>query len=94
MHISIYIYLPSPPLTRPSILYCYGWVLLSLYPCPPELCSVKFVLSIYFFPLKLQIKHLYSQASEAKADPNKISQYVPLDEEEHKEIDRLFENNI
>ena len=27
------------------------------------------------------------------ADPNKISQYVPLDEEEHKEIDRLFEKN-
>lgn len=49
MHISIYIYLPSPPLTRPSILYCYGWVLLSLCLYPPELCSVKFVLSIYFF---------------------------------------------
>jgi len=33
------------------------------------------------------------KASEAKADPNKISQYVPLDEEEHKEIDRTSNLN-
>ena len=49
---------------------------------------MKFVL--YSFTPYLHIKGVYSQASEAKADPNKISQYVPLDEEEHKEIDRLF----
>ena len=33
------------------------------------------------------------QASEAKDDTNKISQYVPLDEDEHKEIDRTHNLN-
>ena len=33
------------------------------------------------------------QASEAKDDANKISQYVPLDEDEHKEIDRTHNLN-
>ena len=33
------------------------------------------------------------QASEAKDDSNKISQYVPLDEDEHKEIDRTHNLN-
>lgn len=33
------------------------------------------------------------KASEAKDDTNKISQYVPLDEDEHKEIDRTHNLN-
>jgi len=33
------------------------------------------------------------KASEAKDDANKISQYVPLDEDEHKEIDRTHNLN-
>lgn len=33
------------------------------------------------------------KASEAKADANKISQYIPLDEDEHKEIDRTHNLN-
>ena len=33
------------------------------------------------------------QASEAKSDSSKISQYQAIDEEEHKEIDRTHELN-